>query len=155
VFDRFGFGIDSRALLLSYIYPIERFLVDGKCWIEWENAKGKMQKRDRAVPGLPDRSLRKFQGYIGLSYKIKQSGDKTTRSFGGTRLIRSHLYVWAVCQIAPKKYGYKVKTSIGKQLSDRYLEMREVQKIKGKDALMRILFKATRMLFYELVKTIS
>ena len=39
-------------------------------------------------------------------------------------------------------------------LSDRQIEMKKVQKIKGKDAFTRILFKATRMLFYELLNTI-
>jgi hypothetical protein len=146
VFDSFGFGLDNRALLLAYIYPIERFLVDGKCWIEWEESKGKKQKRDR--------SLRKFQSYIGLSYKIASSGDKTSRSFNGSSLIRAHLYAWAVCQIAPSSYGYRVKTDIGKQLSSRYQMMRNEMKVKGKDALIRILFKASRMLFYELVNGI-
>jgi len=147
VFDRFGFGLDNRALLLFHLYPFERFLVNSQPWIEWEESKGKRQKRDR--------SLRKFQAYIGMTYKIKESGSKTSKSFGGSSTIRAHLYVWAVCQIAPKKNGYKVDTAIGRQLSDRYIEMREVQKVKGKDALIRILFKATRMLFYELVNTIS
>ena len=105
-----------------------------------------MQKRDR--------SLRKFQAYLGMSYKIKQSGASYSRSFGGSSMVRNHLYMWAVCQIAPTKHGYKVNTDIGRHLTDRYIEMRKTQNIKGKDALMRILFKATRMLFYSLVNTI-
>jgi hypothetical protein len=35
-------------------------------------------------------------------------------------LVRSHLYVWAVCMIAPS--GYRIKNDIGVQLSDRYIE---------------------------------
>ena len=146
VFDRFGFGLDNRALLLYHIYPLDKFLVDGKCWISYEKSKGKRQKRDR--------SLRKFQSFLGMSYRISSSGDSVKRKFGGSSIVRAHLYVWAVCQIAPTKYGYRVDTEVGKKLSDRYIEMREVQKIKGKDALIRILFKATRMLFYELVNTV-
>ena len=146
VFDRFGFGLDNRALLLYHVYPIDRFLVDGSCWVEYERSRGKKQKRDR--------SLRKFQSFLGMSYRISSSGDSVKRKFGGSSIVRAHLYVWAVCQIAPTKYGYRVDTEIGRKLSDRYIEMREVQKIKGKDALIRILFKATRMLFYELVNTV-
>lgn len=146
VFDRFGFGKDNRALLLYHVYPIDKFLVEGKCWIEYEKRNGKKQKRDR--------SLRKFQSFLGMSYRLAQSGDSLKRSFGGSSIVRSHLYVWALCQIAPTKYGYRVDTEVGRKLSDRYIEMREVQKIKGKDALIRILFKATRMLFYELVNTV-
>ncbi|NJK56488.1 MAG: hypothetical protein HC939_11060 [Pleurocapsa sp. SU_5_0] len=37
-----------------------------------------------------------------------------------------------------------------KELSDRYAVLRT--SVKGKDAITRILFKLTRMLFYELVK---
>ena len=59
--------------------------------------------------------------------------------------------MWAVCQIAPAKYGYKVNTPIGRQLSDFYRSLRTERKVKGKDALTRILFKATRMLYFELL----
>ena len=83
-----------------------------------------------------------------MSYSLKQSGDKTSRSFHGSSMTRSHLYVWAVCMIAPSQNGRHIKGEIGKELCDRYQEMR--QKNKGKDCLIRILFKATRMLFYEL-----
>ena len=155
VFDRFGFGLDNRSLLLFNIYPFEKFLVNGKRWIEYEESRGKLQKRDH--------SLRKFQAFLGLSHKISQSGDKDTRHFGGSTMIRSHLYMWALCQIAPSKHGYKVDTKVARQLSDprsgclrhRYRQMREQQKVNGKDALIRILFKATRMLFYELVSELN
>ena len=84
---------------------------------------------------------------------IKQSGDKSKRKFHGSSLVRSHLYVWAVCMVAPCKHGYKIKGDIGKQLSDRDRELRI--NVKGKDSLMRILFKATRMLFYELLNELK
>ena len=147
MFDKFGFGLDNRSLLLFNIYPFEKFLVRRKRWIEYEESRGKLQKRDR--------SLRKFQAFLGLSHKISQSGDKDTRHFGGSTMIRSHLYMWAVCQIAPSKHGYRVDTEVARQLSLRYREMREQQKVNGKDALIRILFKATRMLFYELVTELN
>ena len=65
--------------------------------------------------------------------------------------MRSHLYVWAVCMIAPKQN--KINTEIGNQLRDRYTELRI--NVQGKDALIRILFKATRMLFYELLNELT
>jgi hypothetical protein len=140
VFDRFGFGLDNKILLLYHCYPFEKFLINGKPWIEREeNYQGKLQKRNR--------SLRKFQAYLGLSYSYRQSGEKTRRKFHGSSLARSHLYVWAVCMVAPS--NYRIKSDLGKQLCDRYIELRTT--VKGKDALIRILFKATRMLFYELL----
>lgn len=144
VFDRFGFGLDNKILLLYHCYPFEKFLVDGKPWVERELKDDKWQKRDR--------SLRKFQAFMGLSFKYKQSGDKKGRKFHGSSLIRSHLYIWAVCMVAPSKYGHKIKGKIGQELSDRYRELRV--NVKGKDSLMRILFKVSRMLYYELLSEI-
>ena len=143
VFDRFGFGLDNKILLLYHCYPFDKFLLNGCAWIEREEGKnGKMQKRDR--------SLRKFQAFMGMSYSYRQSGDKKSRSFHGSSLVRSHLYAWAVCMVAPQ--NQRIKSDIGKQLSDRYQELRV--NVKGKDALIRILFKVTRMLYYELLNVI-
>lgn len=115
-----------------------KYLVNGQPLVEYEPSKGKLQKRDR--------SLRKFQGFVGLSFSYSQSGDKVKRKFHGNGIIRSHLYMWAVCRVARQK---DIKhTAITRELSDRYIELRK--SVKGKDALTRILFKLTRMLFYEL-----
>ena len=122
---------------------IYRFLVDGKPWIEYERGKReKLQKRDR--------SLRKFQAFLGLSFSYEQSGDSSKRKYHGSSLVRSHLYIWAVCMVSRQKNV--IGTDIGRQLSDRYQELR--QYVKGKDSLNWILFKVTRMLFYELIKEI-
>jgi hypothetical protein len=143
VFDRFNFGLNIKALLLFNFYPFEKFLVAGKPWVEYEHSQGKLQKRDR--------SLRKFQAFMGLSYSLKQSGDKVKRKFHGNSLIRSHLYAWAVCVLSRTK---NIKhNKLTQQLSDRYTELRK--SVKGKDAITRILFKLTRLLFYELVKEIN
>ncbi len=145
VFDKFGFGLDNKALLLYQCYPFEKFLVNNKAWIEYEESKGKLQKRDR--------SLRKFQAFMGMSFSYKQSGDKKSRSFHGSSITRSHLYIWAVCMVAPSKHGAKIKGELGQQLCDRYQELSKNN--KGKDSLIRILFKVTRMLFYELLNELS
>jgi hypothetical protein len=86
-----------------------------------------------------DRRYEKLYEQSMLSYSINQSGaaaalakrDRSTRTFHGSTLIRSHLYVWAVCQIAP--IGKKVKSEIGELLSSRYQELRMTP--LGKDAL--------------------
>lgn len=140
VFDRFGFGLNCRALLLFNLYPFDKFLVNGKPWVEYEPSRGKLQKRDR--------SLRKFQGFVGLSYSYKASGDKVKRKFHGNGMIRSHLYIFVTATITRSKH---IKHhGLRKELSDRYQELRKT--VKGKDAITRILFRLTRMLFYELVK---
>ncbi|WP_319422055.1 IS110 family transposase [Pleurocapsa sp. FMAR1] len=141
VFDRFNFGISVRALLLFNIYPFEKFLFQGKPLIEREyNDNDRLQKRDR--------SLRKFQAFLGMSYSFSDSGKKSMKKFHGSSMIRSHLYAWAVCMVAPS--SNRISSDVGRQLSDRYQELRKT--VKGKDALIRILFKATRLLYCELVK---
>lgn len=54
--------------------------------------------------------------------------------------------------VAPSKNGSRIKGEIGKQLSARYQAYRT--NVEGKDSLIRILFKVTRMLFYELLNEV-
>ena len=129
VFDRFGFGTCLRTMMLINIYPFDKFLVNGKSWIEWENSSlsdGKRQKRHR--------SLRQFQAFLGLSFVYVESGGVRKRKFHGSSMVRSHLYMWAVCMVAPSKNGYKIKSEIGKILTDSYVHYRaQKSPIKGKD----------------------
>ncbi len=79
------------------------------------NGESSMKKAKVKFPNAIAR-MRKFQAFIGMTYKIKQSGDTISRKFGGSSMVRCHLfYMWAVCQIAPAKYGYKINTSIGRK----------------------------------------
>ena len=55
-----------------------------------------------------------------------------------------------MCQVAPKKQ--RIKGKIGDEICDRYQQLRET--VKGKDALIRILFKTTRLLYRELLSEI-
>ena len=59
--------------------------------------------------------------------------------------------MYVVCTITKTKNINHNK--LNQEFSDRYQELR--QSVKGKDAIIRILFKLTRMLFYELVKETS
>ena len=144
VFDRFGFGLDNKILLLYHIYPFEKFLTDGKPWIEHEvGSNGKLQKRDR--------SLRKFQAYLGMSYSYRQSGTSEQKTFHGSRLVRSHLYPWVVCKIAPAKA--RIDSPIGHSLKTKYQQYRV--NVRGKDAIIRIMFVATRWLYRELLTELT
>ena len=51
------------------------------------------------------------------------------------------------------KHGYRISGDIGRQLCARYQALRT--NVKGKDSLTRILFKVTRMLFYELLNELK
>ena len=52
--------------------------------------------------------------------------------------------------VAPKQNI--IGSDIGQQLSDRYQHLKKT--VKGQNSLTRILFKVTRVLFYELVNEI-
>jgi hypothetical protein len=145
VFALFGFGQRLTVLMLIQIYPLEKFLVDGKPWIEEEI--GSNEK-----PQLRHRSLRSFQLYLGLGYKWVQSGEKTVRVLSGSSVCRSHLYIWAFDRITPEG-NRRLQTNIGQDLGKKYDKLRRGEvKIAGKDAIIRVLFKASRMLFEELCR---
>jgi hypothetical protein len=143
VFEKFGFGSRLSVLLLIQIYPFNKFLVDDCPWIEEEiGSNSKIQLRYR--------SLRSFQLYLGLGYKWVQSGDKTVRKLAGSTICRNHLYIWCFDRIAPEG-NRRLQTAIGQELGKKYDLLRRGEvKIAGKDAIIRVLYKTTRMLFKEL-----
>ncbi|NEP59300.1 MAG: IS110 family transposase [Symploca sp. SIO2G7] len=153
VFREFGFGIRNQALLLNMIYPFDKFLIDARPWVEWEDINGKWQKRHR--------SLRSFQAYLGLSYTIRQSGEQKTKKFGGSDICRSQLYEWAVAVVCPEHA--KLNTIVIQKLNAKFNELRKWDSdrnpgndaIAGKDAIIRVLFMATRLLFQELCKKLT
>jgi hypothetical protein len=149
VFKRFRFGIRNQALMLVQCYPFERFLLDGKPWIDYEEGcdkegNPKMQKRPR--------SLRSFQLFLGLGYVEKQSGDKSTKALGGSEVCRSQLYAWVMTSILPKRYDSTwLNQQLNKKSGDGWtLDKLRESKISGKQKIIRILFKVTRLLFNEL-----
>jgi hypothetical protein len=143
VFEKFGFGKRLSVLMLMQIYPFEKFLVNGQPLVETEiSSKGKKQRRYR--------SLRSFQLYLGLGYKWKQSGDKTVRFLAGSSICRAHLFMWCFDRIAPLP-PKRLPTQIGKILGNKYDKLRRGEvKLAWKDAQVRVLYRATSLLFYEL-----
>jgi hypothetical protein len=143
VFEKFGFGQRLSVLMLMQIYPFEKFLVNGKPLVEREiGFKGKKQLRYR--------SLRSFQLYLGLGYKWKQSGDKIVRFLAGSSICRAHLFMWCFDRIAPLP-PRRLPTQIGEILGTKYDKLRRGEvKLAWKDAQIRVLYRATTLLFYEL-----
>jgi hypothetical protein len=143
VFEKFGFGQRLSVLMLMQIYPFEKFLVNGQPLIEREiGFKEKKQRRYR--------SLRSFQLYLGLGYKWKQSGDKIVRFLAGSSICRAHLFMWCFDRIAPLP-PKRLSTQIGEILGTKYDQLRRSEvKLAWKDAQIRVLYRATSLLFYEL-----
>ncbi|MFH7245594.1 MAG: transposase [Spirulina sp.] len=89
VFDRFGFGEMTRAVLLSRIYPFDRFLgPDGKPRREKRpssKTEGRFHRRDR--------SLGAFRMALGNGTRVYQSGQDMKRRAAGSQLTRTALYL--------------------------------------------------------------
>lgn len=154
VFDLFGFGLSLKPLLLLHTYPFERFLIDGKPERVKRDSKTTVDKTVTC-----HRSLRKFQAFLGLAHKKRQSGKsiKTkSKKFQGSSLVRSHLYIFVTRRIIPhsvskKGVSRRFRSPIADKLFDSYVDMRG-RGIAGKDGITRLLFTLTRFLFNELLK---
>ena len=159
--EPFKFGVKNQVGLLIQIYPFDKFLVDGQRWIERRISRnGKRVKCDR--------SLRSFQGFLGLSFVMEQSGDsgKTSKRFTGSKICRSHLYMWAKNEF-DKQRGKRVTSEQGKILWEKHRDLRRLEKVDGEnryqstegaiggdDAIIRLLFRTTSELYKNLCKTI-
>lgn len=71
VFDTFNFGLSFRALLLSQVYPIEKF-----------------------------ESMAAFKKRIGAAKEEYASGDVNMLKKGGSKLCRTEFYLWVTTNIA-------------------------------------------------------
>lgn len=184
VLRRFGFGLRNQALLLTQIYPFAKFLVNGEPWIEWELPPPRRSKGKQHLPKPQKRprSQRSFQAYLGLSYKLKQSGDSLQKKFLGSDIVRSHLYMWAVDYLRRPPENTNLNSFILSKDPKRghvhaYSRAEEFQKlplfrldttvgqtlnsklieleydgVKGSDKVLRLLFRTTALLFQELCK---
>ena len=141
-FKGFRWGIGMEALTLMKVYPFEKFLVDGFPVVEWIETKNNgRQKRNR--------SLQHFQSYLGLSRQVEQSGDKENIRWFNSKMMRSHYYIWCLSSICPKP-PKRLNTEIGKKLGKKWDNFKDAKQAKGKDAIMRLTFYATRLLFQQL-----
>ncbi len=74
VFDQFNFGLAFRALLLSQVYPIEKF-----------------------------ESMAAFKKRIGAAKDEYSSGDMNTLKKGGSKLCRTEFYIWVTSTISLRR----------------------------------------------------
>lgn len=145
VMKRFGFGERVEALLLSQIYPLENYLVDGLP--EVKIRKGK-------ISGNPTKrhlSRRRFQKALGVAPTREDSGDKKSSKKAGSSLCRIALWQWLFTRIEPHRN--RVKNEIGISLGEALDTAKKVKPVKL--ARSRVCAKAAEMLFRELVKELS
>jgi hypothetical protein len=104
VFDRYALTGRGSVALLSAIYPIDRFLRDGKPIIERVVTKnGKRATRNR--------SLAAFKLACGVGMTWYQSGNKEGWVPGGRSDIRTALWRWAKIAIVMHPKAWEAKGS--------------------------------------------
>lgn len=141
-FSEFQWSVGMEGLILMKVYPFEKFLVNGFPVIEWvETVNNTKQKRHR--------SLQQFQSYLGFSRMVEQSGDRKSLRWFNSKLMRSHFYIWAMARICPKP-PRRLDTEVGKKLGAKWDNMKATKQAKGKDAIIRVCFYTTRLLFNKL-----
>lgn len=108
VFNDFGFGLRVRAILLSLIYPFERFT-----------------------------SIGAFKRRIGATKDEISSGKSIAWKTGiGSKLCRTELYLWVYTSICQKKS--RPDSKIGKLIADKYdLWIAEAEDPEAIEAKMR------------------
>jgi hypothetical protein len=106
--ELFGFGVIMQATILSQIYPIEKFLMDGKPYIDrYEDDRGKHKK---------NRSLAGFQLSLGMGKRLIESGGKSKLMFAGSSFARKMLYTWTSQNVLPERMS---KSWLVKELDRR------------------------------------
>jgi uncharacterized protein involved in tolerance to divalent cations len=94
-FELFGFGYVMQSTMLANIYPIEKFLVDGKPHIDrYEDDRGKHKKNT---------SLAGFQLSLGMGKRLIESGGSTSLIYSGSSFSRKMLYSWIVTNVLPER----------------------------------------------------
>lgn len=146
VFNQFGFGLRTKVLLLSQIYPFENYLgADSSPIIEFERGNnGKRQKRHR--------SLRSFKLSLGLGLVEDASGDYHKWVPGGSSLCRQALWLWELTRIEPQRS--RPKNEIGEELG-AYRDQLRAGGTPAKIVQSRVCVKAVTLLFKKLVGEIK
>ena len=144
-FSSFGFGLRLEAMILSQIYPLQKFLgEDGKPIVQFIKSKNSSKFTKRKL------SLRKFQKMLGLAPSKEFSGDKRViKVSGGNDLTRIAFWQWVFAVIEPKRK--RLKNEIGKKLGEKL----DKEKLAGRPVRLvrsRIAAQGVKLLFKELVK---
>ncbi len=162
-FELFGFGSIMQSTVLSNIYPIEKFLVNGKPNIDrYEDDRGKHKKNT---------SLAGFQLSLGMGKRLIESGGSTSLIYSGSSFARKMLYCWIVTNVLPlnmaeswlvceldKRASSQPKPALTvAQLRTRWKETKGTNKdrhMAGVRAAMTLGYRITRLLYDNLIKQV-
>jgi transposase len=147
VFSEFGFGLRLQAMILSQIFPIEFFLMNGKPEVQIRKGRKSGKPTKRYI------SLRKFQKCLGLAPSLESSGDKHhSKVNSGSKLCRKAFWQWVFSRLEVKKC--RLNNHIHSSLC-KYLDF---EKASGKPIRLvrsRVASKAVKMLFKEIINELA
>lgn len=143
VFNQFNFGLRIQSTLLSQIYPLDKFLENGKPIVK--RCKGRISKK----PTVRYLSERRFLKSLGLAPVQEYSGDsKKSKVKGGNALSKKMMWLWVFSCVEPRKRrNSEVTRKLGKYLDNLKAGGKPVQLARSKTAAL-----AAKLLFRELVK---
>jgi hypothetical protein len=112
ILEKFGFSDKMQGTILAQIYPFERFLCDGKPWIDRHEDDRGWHKRNRSLGG--------FQISLGMGKRLVESGNSTSWLFTGSSFGRKKLYVWIINDVMSERIvdSWLVKTIDERALSN-------------------------------------
>lgn len=147
VFALFGFGERVQALILSQIYPLENYLLDGRPEVIIRKGKvsGKPTKRHK--------SRARFQKALGVAPVREESGDKKKKKKAVSSLCRTALWQWVHTRIEVQRC--QPRSEIAQALCEEYYQDKEVHRKPTKLVRSRLYSRAVSKLFYELVRAIA
>lgn len=152
VFEEFGFGLRTKARLLTRIFPFETFLLpDQKEWIEREHREVKRVEKSREkdsksgraktvvkfAPGdmkevKKNRSRDAFKMRLGMGTIFECSGDDWIEKASGSQVCRQSLYLHTLTRIETESLP---KSEVGEILIERKNQLKEATDLNGKPLL--------------------
>jgi hypothetical protein len=164
ILENFGFAAMMQATILTQVYPFEKFLLDGKPWIDrYEDDRG-WHKKNRSLGG--------FQISLGMGKRLIESGNKTALMYSGSAYSRTMLYSWIMSNILAEKMNDSwLVTEIDKRalsnpkpaltvadLRSRWQDVKGSKKDKhmaGARSAMTLAYRITRLLYDNLLQRVQ
>lgn len=164
ILEKFGFGLKMQGTILTNIYPVEKFLRDGRPYIERWQDDVKRHKRNRSLSG--------FQISLGMGKRLIESGGSKSLRYAGSSFARTKLYCWIMRYVVPEKMADSwVVTELDRRsmtnprTAVKVADLRKKwQTTKGSNKdrhqagaaiAMTLGYRITRLLYDELLKEVS
>lgn len=144
VFELFGFNEKFQALLLTEVYPLEKFFgANGQPEIVVSTGKvsGKLTKKNL--------SLRRFKKTLAAAPIRDWSGERKSNKKNGPTLIKAKFYLWILSRISQQKT--RPQNQIGEKLGGLLDELNQ-QKMPTRKAWAKVRCKTVEMLYEQLKK---